>query len=111
MAVVGAGCAVGVAPIGEHVARPTPNPTPPTAPVMGSHPRTNWDRVVYETLRHLFFGPPDAVVRVAGRAGDAVDDRLPIGVGLFSRLALAEEPAAHLGPQGLGGSADNRGRR
>ena len=25
-----------------------------------AHPRSNWDRVVYQTLHHLFFGPPDA---------------------------------------------------
>lgn len=23
-----------------------------------AHPRSNWDRVVYQTLHHLFFGPP-----------------------------------------------------
>ena len=26
----------------------------------GAHPRSNWDRVVYTTLKHLFFGPPSA---------------------------------------------------
>ena len=38
--------------VGNH-GRPAPKD-------VGSPPRTNWDRVVYETLRHLFFGSPDA---------------------------------------------------